>query len=646
MKARLLALLDALAARAAGRSLRSGIPLLLLVFTLLAAGGVFQHSLRQSDRAAEADAVDDMTLRANYLQMTLESFYRQGLQDSAQAELAALGAEPGHRLAAVIDERGRVIATSRGLLLDETAVTALPRLSRTSALLAEAAAVRARQAGVARLATDGGSVAALFPVDLGLRGGGLRAAHVGLLFIEYDLTEHTAAAQAGVRSAAWQIVAFLLVLTLLLWLLLYAMLTRRARRIVAAARRIAGGDLAARTGIAGADEIGRIGLAFDDMVARLDATGRQLQAALEAAQMYTWSFDASTQVLVFRRPANRAAAARAGESMPQAAFLERLHPDDRAPFEAALRATLESGAPMRVEYRVADRTGGWRWLTARGNREGLDDAGRALKLTGLAWDVTEAKEAQLALARHRDELEERVAERTEELSRANQELEAFSYSASHDLQAPLRSMRGFSEIVLEEYGERLDAEGRSHLQRIVRAARRMSRMIEDLLAFARSARGELQCGPVDLSGLAEEIAAELRARDPARRSNWRIAGNVVAQGDASLLHSVLSNLLGNAWKYSAERAVAEIGFELREVAGEAVYRVHDNGIGFDMAHAGKIFEPFQRLHSQERFEGSGIGLSTAARIIQRHGGRLWAEAVPDGGAAFCFTVPPRQPGAA
>ena len=126
----------------------------------------------------------------------------------------------------------------------------------------------------------------------------------------------------------------------------------------------------------------------------------------------------------------------------------------------------------------------------------------------------------------------------------------------------------------------------------------------------------------------------------------RIAGNVVAQGDASLLHSVLSNLLGNAWKYSAERAVAEIGFELREVAGEAVYRVHDNGIGFDMAHAGKIFEPFQRLHSQERFEGSGIGLSTAARIIQRHGGRLWAEAVPDGGAAFCFTVPPRQPGAA
>ena len=353
--------------------------------------------------------------------------------------------------------------------------------------------------------------------------------------------------------------------------------------------------------------------------------------------MYTWTFDAAAQILVFRRPTDRRASRRAGESVPQSVFLERVHPDDRAPFEAAWHETLASGAPFHAEFRISDRQGGWRWLASRGSRQEADGAGPP-KLAGLAWDITEAKEAQLELERHRSHLEELVAERTAELRRANQELEAFSYSASHDLQAPLRSIRAFSEIVLAEYGERLDDAGRGHLQRVKRAAGRMSRMVEDLLAFARSGHGDLRRVPVDFTALAEEIAAELRSRDPARKSEWHIAADIVAEGDPSLLQSVLANLLGNAWKYSAERKLAVIGFDACERDGERIFCVRDNGVGFETEQAAQIFEPFQRLHSQERFEGSGIGLATVRRIVERHGGRIWAEHSAPGGATFCFTL--------
>ncbi len=517
MKQTLTRLLDALSSRAAGRSLRTGIPILLLVFTLLVSGGVLQYSLRQADRAVEATAVDAITQRANRMESTLEAFYRLGQGESVQAVLSALGAESGHRLAAVIDERGVVIAASRGLLLGESVEAVLPRLMRDVVILAEAPAVQSRMAGIARLAADGNSVAALFPLQLGLRGGALRAQRTGLLFLEYDLGERKAAAAAGVRQAAWQFSAFLLGLALLLWLLLYAMLTRRVRRIVATMRRVAEADFSARTGITGRDEVARIAQAFDTMTASLG-------------------------------------------------------------------------------------------------------------------------DARMQLQHERDHLEEEVAARTAELSRANQELEAFSYSASHDLQAPLRAMRGFAGVLLEDYADRLDEGGRDSLERIDRASLRMSQMVEDLLAFARSTRTALHRTPVDLSERATEIVEELRERDKRRIFEARIQAGVTAVADPSLMQSVLANLLGNAWKYSRESESSCIEFGAETVDGETVYFVRDNGVGFDMDEAARIFEPFQRLHRQDRFEGTGIGLATVWRIIQRHGGRLWVEAETDKGATFRFTL--------
>ncbi len=237
-------------------------------------------------------------------------------------------------------------------------------------------------------------------------------------------------------------------------------------------------------------------------------------------------------------------------------------------------------------------------------------------------------------------LELRVEERTAELQAANQELETFSYSVSHDLRAPLRAISGFSETLKEEYGHTLDESARDYIHRIENGCRRMTEMVEGLLKLSRSSRGVLERTTVDLSRLAEEVVEELRVADPAHRPSVAIQPGITAYGDISLLESVLENLLGNAWKYTVGCPQPRISFSC-EPRGEGwVYIVEDNGPGFDMAYAEQLFTPFQRLHSQETYPGIGIGLATVQRIIHRHGGEIRAHSQPGEGARFCFTLRP------
>lgn len=225
-----------------------------------------------------------------------------------------------------------------------------------------------------------------------------------------------------------------------------------------------------------------------------------------------------------------------------------------------------------------------------------------------------------------------------ELEAKNQELEAFAYSACHDLRAPLRSIDGFSQALIEDLAGRLDEQTHGHLRRVRNAARRMSSLIEDLLRLARVTRGDLRRVAVDLSAVAREIEAQLREREPARVVDVRIAERLVVDGDPGLLRMALENLLGNAWKYSSRRDRAVIELGVSEQAGTRAYFVRDNGVGFDAEHADKLFRPFQRLHADHEFEGTGIGLATVQRIIARHGGRVWAEGERDRGAAVFFQL--------
>jgi len=231
-----------------------------------------------------------------------------------------------------------------------------------------------------------------------------------------------------------------------------------------------------------------------------------------------------------------------------------------------------------------------------------------------------------------------VSQRTAELEASTRELDAFAYSVSHDLRAPLRSLAGFSEILAEDYAGVLDEPGRGYLARIEASVARMSRMIDDLLDLSRTTRVELRREHVDVSALAREVIQELGEDDPDRQPEVRIAGGLTATGDPHLIRLVLLNLLGNAWKFTARTAAAVIEVDARTDGEPAVFGVRDNGAGFDMRYAAKLFDPFQRLHSNADFEGTGIGLAIVQRVVQRHGGRIWAQSEPGQGATFSFTL--------
>ncbi|HKQ18183.1 MAG TPA: ATP-binding protein [Candidatus Eisenbacteria bacterium] len=236
------------------------------------------------------------------------------------------------------------------------------------------------------------------------------------------------------------------------------------------------------------------------------------------------------------------------------------------------------------------------------------------------------------------ELEERVAARTAELESSNRELEAFSYSVSHDLRAPLRSIDGFSKALLEDCGDALGEVGARHLDRVRNAARQMGLLIDDLLGLARLSRAEMRRERVDLGLLAREIVASLSQAQPDRKVELVVTGNPTTEGDPPLLRVVLDNLIRNAWKFTSKHPTARIEVGQTGDNGSRTYFVADDGAGFDMAHASMLFAPFQRLHRQSDFEGTGVGLATVQRIIQRHGGRLWAESAVESGAKFYFTM--------
>jgi signal transduction histidine kinase len=236
------------------------------------------------------------------------------------------------------------------------------------------------------------------------------------------------------------------------------------------------------------------------------------------------------------------------------------------------------------------------------------------------------------------ELESRVASRTQQLEVANHELEAFSYSVSHDLRAPLRAIQGFSRMVEQQYAGQIDEKGRDMLRRVSAGAEKMGLLIDDLLRLARISRQAMHFGRVDLSVLVREVLEELRGAEPERRVEWTIAPQVSVEGDPGLLRVMLQNLIGNAWKYSSRRELARIEFGVIDKEGHPVYFVRDNGAGFDMAYSDKLFGAFQRLHTTAEFPGSGIGLATVARILHRHGGTAWAEGRENEGATFYFSL--------
>jgi len=366
----------------------------------------------------------------------------------------------------------------------------------------------------------------------------------------------------------------------------------------------------------------------------LGASEQRYRQLFEDNPQPMWVFDYDTLRLL---AVNNAAIRHYGYSREE--FLSMSIADIGPPEEvpALLKAVNQArqGQELKTEWRHVRKNGSV--IEVKVTRHNLIFDGKQAAMV-LSTDVTERKAAEREVMRLNLELEHRVQERTAQLEAINKELEAFSYSVSHDLRAPLRSIRGFSEVLLERYADKLDACGREFLRRACESSQQMDLLIEDLLKLSRVSRSELKRQLVDLSALAEAIAAELSRAEPERHVKFVLTGGLKAYGDERLLRIVLENLLRNAWKFTGRQPKPRIEFGLAKEPTEAFF-VSDNGAGFDMAYAGRLFGVFQRLHSASEFPGTGIGLATVQRIINRHGGRAWAEGELGRGATFYFTLP-------
>jgi PAS domain S-box-containing protein len=297
------------------------------------------------------------------------------------------------------------------------------------------------------------------------------------------------------------------------------------------------------------------------------------------------------------------------------------------------------GVVKNYEAALRRKDGSHVWVSTNAHYF-FDKDGNIQGVEGTTRDISNIMHARKELEKHQLHLEELISERTLDLEAANRELESFCYSVSHDLRAPLRSIDGFSQILLEDYDQLLDDVSKDYLQRVRSGAQRMGQLIDDLLKLSRVSSGGLKKETIDLTQMAQEIADGLRQSSQERNAAITIESKLTCYGDKGLIRVVVENLFSNAWKYTQyKQEQTQIEFGQQNLDGTPVFFIKDNGAGFDMKYSNKLFGPFQRLHTAQDFEGSGIGLATVNRIIQRHGGKVWAEGEPDKGATFYFSLP-------
>ncbi|MEI6123372.1 MAG: PAS domain S-box protein [Bacteroidota bacterium] len=317
-----------------------------------------------------------------------------------------------------------------------------------------------------------------------------------------------------------------------------------------------------------------------------------------------------------------------------------LHPDDVQSTNIAIIDYFKERTPIFIiEHRLKTATGQWKWILSRAKAVSYDSNGKALRMVGTITDITERKRAEEALHILNQELEQRVVERTSQIETAHKELETFSYSVSHDLRAPLRSINGFTHILLEDYADKMDDEGKRVCSRIQDNSNRMGRLIDDLLEFSRSNRTDIHKSVINMNEMINTVYHEITSIEARKKISLNISGICSVFGDTTLIKQVWNNLLSNAIKYSSKNEKATISITCKNENGFCIFCIKDNGVGFSMDHANKLFGVFQRLHTNEEFEGTGVGLAIVQQIIHRHGGKVWAYAEVNKGAEFYFSLP-------
>jgi PAS domain S-box-containing protein len=462
--------------------------------------------------------------------------------------------------------------------------------------------------------------------------------------------------------------AFALAVSVVLSSWLQKNITRPILDISGVARKVVDSrDFSLRANKTTEDEIGSLVDAFNDMLAEikrqteaLESSNRELagqianrteaeralresehrnRTLINASSAIVWMTDRDLSFSE-SQPAWQAYTGQSDEDCLGLGWRRGFHEDDRSAFSATLKTAKDAAAPFESELRLWHAASAdWRFVSVRAAPV-LDADGAILEWIGTITDINDRRQAEAEIRRLNTDLEERVSRRTAELEATNRELESFSYSVSHDLRAPLRAIDGYSRMVEEDYGDRLDEDGKRMLAVVRDEAVRMGRLIDDLLSFSRMSRQAMDAVEnVDMTSLAKEVAKSLMRDKDAERVRFDIWPLPAVEGDVALLRQVWINLLSNALKYSSTKPKSEILVTGERMNGEALFRVQDNGVGFDMKYAPKLFGVFQRLHKAEDFEGTGVGLAIVHRVITRHGGSVRADSKVGEGATFHFTLP-------
>ncbi|HYG76716.1 MAG TPA: PAS domain S-box protein [Planctomycetota bacterium] len=445
-------------------------------------------------------------------------------------------------------------------------------------------------------------------------------------------------------------IAFVIVVVVFLFALILSSLMQRlvSRPILAlaeTARQVSEKkDYSLRAQKSSDDELGVLIDGFNDMLSQIEAreaalreSQRRVTLLVQETPLGVIVFDTQFTVLEWNKAAERIFGYTEGEIAGKSGRC--IMPEDSWNMGgAAVWTDLLRNAGGRRSIHTNIRKDGRRIICDWYNTALADDSGKIIGVAAMVDDITDRKRAEDEIQKLNEQLELRVRERTSQLEAANKELEAFAYSVSHDLRAPLRAIDGFSQLIEAEYAERLDVRGRDYLRRVREATQRMGQLIDDMLTLSRVSRSEMKREPIDLSEMVQLIIDDLREREPQRRVEVVITPGIQATGDPRLVRIMLENLIGNAWKFTSRKADGRIEFGETTRDGKNIFYVKDNGAGFDMSYANRLFTAFQRLHTASEFPGTGVGLAIVHRVVLRHSGCIWAEGEVDKGATFSFTL--------